>query len=128
MRALMLVGSLLAGVWFGVAGAFLQAVRFMVAGITIPAGMILMLALLLVLLRALVEITDTRWAAWLAFGGWLATTVLFAAEMPSGSLVISAGDRQMGYLVGGVILGAAAATIPPMSRLRRASVGRVEEQ
>jgi len=117
MRAVALVGCLLAGVWVGVAGAFLQATR-LVVGITIPVGLVLMLSALIVLIRALIEATNTRWAGWLAFAGWLATTVLFAAEMPSGSLVISAGDRQMAYLVGGVILGAAAATIPPIARLR----------
>jgi hypothetical protein len=39
--------------------------------------------------------------------------------LPSGDLVISAGGRQMAYLLGGVIIGAAAATVPPIDRLRR---------
>jgi hypothetical protein len=74
---------------------------------------------LLVLVRAGIEITRSRWGGWIVLLAWIAATVAFAAELPSGDLVISAGGRQMAYLLGGVIIGAAAATVPPIDRLRR---------
>jgi hypothetical protein len=118
-RALGLIGCVVLGLLVGVVGAFVQAARIMTGGITIPWGLVLMLGVLLVCVRLGVEAIGTRWAGWCVFGAWLGITIVFAAEMPSGALVIAAGDRQMAYLFGGVIVGAAAATVPPLSRLRR---------
>lgn len=118
MRVLIGVGAVGAGVVTGVVGAFLQAVRLSLGGWTIPVGLGITLILFLVLVRAVIEATGVRWTGWLAFAGWLIATVVYAAELPSGSLVISAGGRQMTYLLGGVVIAAAAATIPPIGRLR----------
>jgi hypothetical protein len=38
--------------------------------------------------------------------------VLMSAESPSGDLALSGGGRQMTYLLGGVILASAAASLP----------------
>lgn len=119
MRALGITACILLGVVVGVVGAFVQASRFLIGGVTMPWGLIIMLTLLLVCVRLGVEFTDTRWGGWCVFGAWVAVTIAFAAELPSGALIISAGDRQMAYLLGGVIVGAAAATVPPLARLRR---------
>lgn len=108
------------GLLVGVIGAFLQAARTVVAGITIPWGTALMLVVLLLVVRGAVEAARSRWAGWAAFAGWIVATVVFALEMPWGALVISAGGRQMAYLLGGVILASAAATVPPLDRLRQA--------
>lgn len=89
-------------------------------GFTLPWGLVVALVALLVLVRAGIELTRSRWGGWIVLLAWIAATVAFAAELPSGDLVISAGGRQMVYLLGGVIIGAAAATVPPMERLRRA--------
>jgi len=110
---------MLVGLFMGIAGAFLQGARFLVGGVTVPWGMVLALIALLVLVRAGIELTRSRWGGWIVLLAWIATTVAFAAELPSGDLVISAGGRQMAYLLGGVIVGAAAATVPPVDRLRR---------
>lgn len=118
MRALVGLGALVAGLVMGVVGAFLQAVRVSLLGWTIPVGLGITLILLLVLIRSVIEATDARWTGWLVVAGWLIATVVYAAEMPSGSLIISAGGRQMAYLFGGVVIAAAAATIPPLRRLR----------
>lgn len=118
MRILAGVGSVLAGLLLGVVSAFLQAVRLVLDGWTIPYGLVIALTLLLVLIRGIVELTARRWTGWLVFAGWLVATVVYAAELPSGSLVISAGGRQMTYLLGGVVIGAAAATVPPLGRMR----------
>jgi hypothetical protein len=118
-RALGLVGCLVLGFLVGVVGAFVQAARILAGGLTIPWGLLLMLGALLVCVRLGLESTGTRWGGWCVFGAWLGATIVFAAEMPSGALVIAAGDRQMAYLFGGVVVGAAAATVPPLRRLRR---------
>ena len=118
MKVMLLLASLLVGLVVGVIGAFLQAARLLIAGWTLPWGLVVSLVALLVLIRGAVEIAQSRWAGWLLFAGWLAATLAFAAQLPSGALVISAGDRQLAYLIGGVVLGAAAATVPSVSRLR----------
>ncbi|MBK9740746.1 MAG: hypothetical protein IPO93_14895 [Actinobacteria bacterium] len=59
----------------------------------------------------------TRWGGWAVLAGWLVATIGFSAESTSGDLALSGGTRQMTYLLGGVILGSAAATLPlPRSR------------
>jgi len=118
-RGLLAAAALLIGLLVGTLGAFLQASRSMVAGVAIPWGTVLVLIALVVLIRGAIEVADSRWAGWALFAGWLGATVLFASPMPWGALVISAGNRQMAYLIGGVILGAMAATIPSLARLRR---------
>lgn len=124
MRGLIALASLAAGLLLGVVGAFFQAMRLSLFGWTVPYGLLLMLAFLLILIRSVIEAADVRWPGWLVYVGWLAATVVYAAELPSGSLVISAGGRQMGYLAGGVVLGAAAATVPSLNRLRTARAPR----
>jgi hypothetical protein len=103
----------------GVVGAFVQGARWVVADASLPWGLVVSLVALIVLVRAGVDLTSSRWGGWIVLLAWIAVTVAFAAEMPSGDLVISAGGRQMAYLLGGVIVGAAAATVPPIERLRR---------
>jgi len=117
-RVLGYLACLVAGAFMGVVGAFLQASRALVAGVTIPWGLVLALVALLVLIRAAIEVTGSRWGGWIVLLAWLAATVAFASELPSGALVISAGGRQMAYLLGGVVVGAAAAMVPSVARLR----------
>jgi len=71
-----------------------------------------------VLIRAGIEMAGRRAAGWIVLLAWIAVSVAFAAELPSGDLVSSAGGRQMAYLLGGVVAGAAAATVPAWDRLR----------
>lgn len=103
----------------GICGAFLQGARLLVDAVTVPWGLVVALVALVVLVRAAIEITASRWGGWIVLVAWIGVTVAFAAELPTGDLVISAGGRQMAYLLGGVIVGAAAATVPPVDRLRR---------
>jgi len=119
VRILGLIACLGAGILLGAIGAFLQGARLLLGGVSVPWGMVLSLIALIVLVRAAVDLTSTRWGGWILLLAWIAVTVAFAAELPSGDLVISAGGRQMTYLLGGVIGGAAAATVPPIERLRR---------
>lgn len=119
MRVLAYLGCLLAGMVIGICGAFLQGARLLVDAVTVPWGLVVALVALVVLVRAAIEITASRWGGWIVLVAWIGVTVAFAAELPTGDLVISAGGRQMAYLLGGVIVGAAAATVPPVDRLRR---------
>lgn len=119
VRALAYAACLLAGLLVGIVGAFLQGARLLIGGVTVPWGLVLALVALLVLIRAGIEITGKRVAGWLVLLAWISVSVAFAAELPSGDLVISAGNRQMAYLLGGVVVGAAAATVPAWDRLRR---------
>ena len=111
------------GFAIGVAGAFIQAQRFiLVVGdfvVVIPWGTALLLIAITVLTRLATVAAGTRWAGWLFFTCWLAATVLLAADSPSGDLAISSGARQMAYLFGGIVLGAAAATLPVEFRIRK---------
>ena len=122
IRTAILIAFALMGVAIGVSGAFMQAQRAIFAFgeyvVVIPWGMILMLMLLAVLTRLATLGTQTRWGAWLFFTGWLAATILLAAESPSGDLAISSGGRQLVYLFGGVILSVAIATFPVNFRTR----------
>lgn len=123
IRALGYAGCVAAGIVLASIGAFLQGARWTVAGTTIPWGLVVSLVALVVLVRAGVDLMASRWGGWLILVSWIAVTVAFAAELPSGDLVISAGGRQMAYLLGGVIVGAAAATVPSVERLRRDTSG-----
>lgn len=122
-RILILLGFVLMGFASGVAGAFIQAHRFILAVgdfvIVIPWGTALLLIAITVLTRLATVAAGTRWAGWLFFTCWLAATVLLSADSPSGDLAISSGARQMVYLFGGIVLGAAAATLPVEFRIRK---------
>lgn len=107
------IGLLIAGLIFGALAAFFQALRWFVFGFSLPWGTVLMLVCLIVVIRGAVEALDSRWGGWAMYAGWLLATIAFAAETPGGDLVISGGGRQVAYLFGGVILGAAAATVRP---------------
>lgn len=112
-RAALGVLGLLAGIAVGLLAGFLHALRTPVGGFSVPWGVVVALALVVLLVRGAVELTRGRWAGWWAFAGWLLATVALSVEGPGGDLVISAGARPLAYLFGGVILGSAAASIPP---------------
>jgi hypothetical protein len=127
VRIAVLVAFAVMGVWVGVGGAFMQAQRVITSFgeyvIVIPWGLLLMLTVLVLMTRLATVATETRWGAWLFFTGWLASTILLAAESPSGDLAISSGGRQLAYLFGGVILSVAIATLPANFRVRKKSQG-----
>ncbi|MFM9134491.1 MAG: hypothetical protein ACKOT0_03510, partial [bacterium] len=110
-RAVPAVLGLLAGVAIGLLAGFLHAVRTPVGGFSVPGGAVLALGLVVLLVRAAVDLSRGRWAGWWAFAGWLAATVALSVEGPGGDLVVSAGARPLAYLFGGVVLGSAAASI-----------------
>lgn len=105
-----------AGLVIGLAGAFVQAHRAVVevpwGVMVVPWGVPLVWVALLAGIRGGAWLVRTRWGAWSVMLGWLAATIALAAESPSGDLALSGGGRQMTYLLGGVILASAAASLP----------------
>lgn len=103
---------LLVGALVGLVGAFVQAQRLAVGAVTVPWGFVLVWVVLLVAVRGGAWAIGSRWGAWAVAAGWLGMTVAMSAESPSGDLAISGGTRQLVYLIGGVVLVSAAATLP----------------
>ncbi len=118
--ALALLGALI-----GLTGAFVQAHRAILelpwASASVPWGLVLVWVALIAAIRAGAWALDSRWGAWSVLAGWLVLTIVMAADSPSGDLALSGGARQMTYLLGGVILGSAAATlrVPAQARGNR---------
>lgn len=112
----LVVALLLVGLVLGLAGAFVQAQRAIVDlpwGLTpIPWGVPVVWIALVSGVRGGAWLVRSRWGAWAVAAGWLAATVLLSAETSSGDVALSGGGRQLTYLLGGVILASAAASLP----------------
>lgn len=124
-----LVGALLlAGLVLGLAGAFVQAQRGIVGlpwGLTpIPWGVPVVWIALVSGVRGGAWLVRSRWGAWAVAVGWLTATVLLSAETASGDVALSGGGRQLVYLLGGVILGSAAASLPLPQGAQPSPAGR----
>lgn len=105
----------LVGVAIGVAGAFVQAQRLVLdtpwGPSPLPWGVPVVWIALVAAIRGGVWGLGTRWGGWAVAAGWLAATVAASAESPSGDVALSGGGRQLAYLLGGVILASAAASL-----------------
>jgi hypothetical protein len=115
-RVLGVLGLAALGLLIGTVGAFVQAARLTLDSpwgvVTIPWGVPFVWIVLLFAVRAGTWLVRTRWGSWAVLAGWLSATIALSTESPSGDLALSGGTRQMAYLIGGVILGSAAATLP----------------
>jgi hypothetical protein len=119
--AAVLIGCL-GGLLLGTMGAFVQAARWLIADFSIPWGTLVVLAGLVVAIRAGIALVGSRWGGVCVFAGWLAATVIFSTRTPwSGDLIIAPGTWQFVYLFGGLILGSAAATIAARNQRGRIS-------
>ncbi len=109
-------GLFLVGALIGLVGAFVQAQRgqadFFWVNVTVPWGLLLVWVVLIAVIRGGAWAIHSRWGSWAVLAGWLVLTIVMAAESPSGDMALSGGGRQMAYLLGGVIVGSAAATLP----------------
>jgi hypothetical protein len=114
--------GLLAGLLVGLLGAFVQAMRYIWDSpwgyVVIPWGALLALLVLVLTVRGAAWLAMTRWSGWAAFLGWLAMTIVLSSESPGGSVALSGGGRQLFYLIGGVVIATATATIPVPLRRR----------
>lgn len=116
IRTLQFLGIFVVGLLVGLIGAFVQAHRLIISVpwglLVVPWGMVLVIAVLVIVIRGATWLVESRWGGSLLLAGWIAATVVMAGESPSGDVALSGGGRQWVYLLGGVILGAAAATFP----------------
>lgn len=113
------------GAVIGLIGAFVQADRLLIGTVAIPWGTVLVLVVLVLVTRGGVWLLVSRWGGFAVLLGWLSLTIVMSADSPSGDLALSAGGRQMAYLVGGVIVATAATTVPAMPR--RVQQGKAAE-
>lgn len=115
------------GALIGLVGAFVQAQRVLVdlpwGATSIPWGVPIVWLALIAAIRAGTWAIATRWGGWLVLAGWLIVTVAMSAESPSGDVALSGGTRQLVYLLGGVVLASAAATLPLPARYRAPGPG-----
>mgnify|MGYP006278122745 CR=1 FL=1 len=107
------------GLLVGVVGAFVQAERLVLERLAsapaIPWGAVLMVLALVVIVRGATWAMGTRWGGWLALAGWITASILLGGDSPSGDLAMvgpSENIRPIAYLLAGVVIGSAAATLP----------------
>ena len=105
--------AVVVGLLIGVAGAFVQSQRTFVGSLTVPWGVPLTLATLVLTMRAAVAITRRRIEAAVIGACWVLVSLVLSAKSPSGDLVISAASWSVVYLFGGVVLVGLAASLPP---------------
>jgi hypothetical protein len=114
--------GLLAGLVVGLVGAYVQAIRYIWDSpwgyVVIPWGALLVMLVLVLTVRGAAWLAMTRWSGWAAFLGWLVMTLVLSSESPGGSVALSGGGRQLFYLIGGVVIATATATIPVPLRRR----------
>jgi len=115
-KAAPLLGGLGVGLLIGLLGAFVQAHRsiliFSDRYLVIPWGVLIVLGGLSTTKRGVALASSSRAAAWLVVAGWIVVTIFLASETAGGDIAVSSGARQWAYLLGGAILGSAAATLP----------------
>lgn len=125
LRLLGGVGLVVLGLVLGLAGAFVQAQRTVLDApwglVILPWGVVMAWVALLSAIRAGAWAMRSRRGSWAVLVGWLVATVAMSAESPSGDLALSGGTRQMVYLLGGVVIGSAAATLPLPAAERRSA-------
>jgi uncharacterized membrane protein len=119
MRFLRYLAVFAAGLLVGLIGAFIQADRFVInvpwGLLVVPWGMVVVIIVLAFAIRGGAWSVMSRWGAMSVFLGWILATIVMAGESPSGDLALSGGGRQWVYLLGGVVVGAAATTFPVLT-------------
>ncbi|HSO04027.1 MAG TPA: DUF6113 family protein, partial [Candidatus Limnocylindrales bacterium] len=103
---------LVLGLLFGFAGALIQTHTVTVGSVRLPTGAALALVAIVLVARAGAWWQGSRLGAITFSIGWLAATLMMGSETGAGDLILSSGTRQMGYLIGGTILLAAACGFP----------------
>ena len=115
------VGLVTGGLFLGVLGVALAAVRTQVHGTFVPWGLVLMLVALPVCVRAAAWFVGSRTGAVAVALGWVAPTMLFASTNPGGDVLLPDLTRTYVYLVGGAVL-VLLASVWPLPRGARALV------
>lgn len=109
---LRLIGCVVAGIALGATTAMVQTWTIRVGGAHLPVGAVASVITVVLFARACAWWVRSRWGGVAMAGGWLAATLLMGSTTSGGDLVISSGTRQLGYLVAGSVLLAAACAFP----------------
>jgi hypothetical protein len=119
-RVTLLILAVIAGVLIGLTGGFVQAHRLIwnvgSHNLAIPWGVVLVLFVLMIVVRSAAKVSRLRAGGWLVLAGWIVTTIYLATETRSGAIAVSSGTRQLVYVLVGVVVGSAVATLPPRGR------------
>ena len=115
------VGLAIWGLFLGVLGVGLAAVRTQVNGNFIPWGVALMLVALPVSARAAAWFVGARSGAVAVGLAWVVPTILFSSTNPGGDVLLPDLTRTYVYLIGGAVL-VLVACIWPLPRGARAFV------
>lgn len=115
------VGLVAGGLFLGVLGVGLAAVRTQVHGNVMPWGLVLMLVALPVCVRAAAWFVGSRTGAVAVALGWVAPTMLLASTNPGGDVLLPDLTRTYVYLIGGGVL-VLLASVWPLPRGARALV------
>jgi hypothetical protein len=114
-RVLTYAGLLLGGIVLGAAGAAVVASRTQVRGWWVPWGLVLVLAAVLVCVRAAAWLMGSRGGAATVAVGWLLPTLAFSVATSGRDVVLPDGARSWIYLGVGLVgsLVAIAWPLPP---------------
>jgi hypothetical protein len=126
MRAAALV---VLGLFFGFIGAAIQTHTLGVGSVRLPTGALLALVAVVLVARAGAWWQGSRLGAITFSVGWLASTLMMGSTTAAGDLILTSGTRQMGYLIAGTMLLAAACgypLLPADDDADTASTARVE--
>ncbi len=109
----MRVAALIAlGLFLGFVGALLQTHTTLIGSVTVPSGGIVGVVAIVLVARAAAWWVGSRGGAVAVSLGWLTATLVMGSETAAGDLILSAGTRQLAYLVSGSMLLAAACGFP----------------
>jgi len=103
---------LVLGLFLGFAGALIQTYTITLGSVRLPAGALLSLVAVVLVARAGAWWQGSRLGAITFSAGWLGATLMMGSTTGAGDLILSSGTRQVGYLIGGTILLAAACGFP----------------
>lgn len=103
---------LVLGLLFGFVGALIQTYTITVGSVRLPVGAVLTLVAVVLVARAGAWWQGSRLGAVTFSVGWLVATLMMGSTTGAGDLILSSGTRQIGYLIGGTILLAAACGFP----------------
>lgn len=103
----------LAGLLLGAAGSFAQATRLAVAGVELPVGLVVVLALNAAVFVGGARLLRRRLGAAAPALGWFAAVLLLSSRRPEGDLVLPADAGSYTYLLLGTILAGLAVGLPP---------------
>jgi hypothetical protein len=105
-------GAFVAGFALGLVGAIVAASRIIVRGVTVPVGLVLVLAAVLAVARGMAWFSGSRRGAAFVALGWVLPTLAYLLFSPGGDVLLPDVARTTWYLLGSAVLLVAAMAFP----------------